>query len=205
MTTETDAGMTGGRMIGGWIVSSALAEMGSAIVAGADFPNPVIGTLVVVLVEAVLLALLQALLLRSVGRGLAARWVVATLVGTLVGRVLQGAAPTFAPVVLVGATAGLVMAAPQALVLRRYVARAWAWLAVRTVAWGLAMPLLVFGGDALASDSGLPLPAAMAGILSLFGLIGAFVGTLEGVCIARLLAHRRRDDRRSSLEAAASS
>jgi hypothetical protein len=144
----------------------------------------------------------QQWLLRRRSAGLERGWLKATVLGALLGRCLQFSADSGIGASLVsgwpiavqiglgavlGALVGALMAAPQAVLLSRRVPRAWAWIGVRAVAWSIALPALMLAGAWLASISGNGLGALVCALLVTFALIGAFVGSLEGVALAALL------------------
>ncbi|MGD0472726.1 MAG: hypothetical protein ABSB70_05860 [Candidatus Velthaea sp.] len=139
---------------------------------------------------------------RARSAGLERGWLKATVLGALLGRCLQFSADSGIGASLVsgwpiavqiglgavlGALVGALMAAPQAVLLSRRVPRAWAWIGVRAIAWSIALPALMLAGAWLASISGNGLGALVCALLVTFALIGAFVGSLEGVALAALL------------------
>lgn len=143
----------------------------------------------------------------------ASRWCLATLWGALAAYVLGwlpstlfslGSAGDPAPTPVaeppqwavllaaagLGLAAGAVLAAAQALELRRHVPQAWRWVPANMLAWAVGMPLVFLGVDLAAREQ----PAWRAALLAVATLLatGAVVGVINGSFLARLLAPRLR-------------
>jgi hypothetical protein len=91
---------------------------------------------------------------------------------------------------VLGAFVGCIMALPQAVVLRNRVDRPVWWIAARALAWCIALPSLLLAGGLLAAVSGAGLPVVILALLMTFGGAAAFVGSVEGIVLERLLHSR---------------
>jgi membrane protein YqaA with SNARE-associated domain len=156
--------------------------------------------------EAIVLGVLQVLILRYARPGLQRTWFIATVAGTMAGRLLQfgidmgaahavpitwGAPFEYAGGFAVGALVGAVMALPQALVLRHRVPGAERWIAARALAWGCALPLLLF---LFGIEAALPATVkanAMILVVATFAIVAVFVGAIEGIVMHRLIRETR--------------
>jgi hypothetical protein len=85
-----------------------------------------------------------------------------------------------------GAVAGLILAFPQFLVLRRYVERAWRWLPANALAWALGMPLIFLGAAGAAPG----VPGETVILRAVVAVVGAgvVVGGVHGWALIRMVA-----------------
>ena len=87
-----------------------------------------------------------------------------------------------------GAVAGLVLAYPQFLVLRRYLKRSWRWLPANALAWALGMPLIFLGAGTVAP--GMSTQGIVLRVLGAIAGAGAVVGAVHGWALMRMVAGR---------------
>lgn len=88
--------------------------------------------------------------------------------------------------IILGATIGI----QQRRVLRNCIPKAGLWITSNAIAWGAAIPLMMWIATRL-SDS--IMPSALA-ILALTGTTGAVMGAISGVCLLRMLVMHHRSD-----------
>jgi hypothetical protein len=193
---------TNGRFVAGWTAVSILAQSACATLAFIAAAISPVGILPVILLEACLLGVGQRVILRRAAPGLERGWFAATLIGILAGRYVQFGAdisPAAAAVanwpvvsqIALGAALGLLvgalMAIPQTWILAARLRHAWRWVAIRAVAWSIALPALMIAGSFLADASGGGFAVLVATMFATFALVGAFVGLVEGVGLAYLI------------------
>jgi hypothetical protein len=190
------------RFVASWTVVSIVAQSASAATAFVAAAVSWAGILPVILLEACLLGIGQRWILRRALPGLERGWLGATVGGMLLGRYAQFGAdispaaasianlPTGIQIALgavLGFLVGALMAAPQAYLLAGRVPRAWRWIAVRGVAWSVALPSLMIAGVWLGQASTGGLAVLVAAIFGTFALVGTFVGLVEGIGLASLI------------------
>jgi hypothetical protein len=190
------------QFIASWAAVSIVAESTAAAVALVIAAVSWVGAIPVVLLEAFLLAGGQRWVLRGQHAGLERGWFFATLAGTLLGRSVQFAAegsgiaatvamtPTAVQAAfgaLLGALVGALMAAPQAFILRRRIKQAGRWVAIRALAWSIALPSLLLAGVWIANMSAYGITGLVLAMFASFALVGAFVGLAEGYALTRLI------------------
>jgi hypothetical protein len=190
------------RFVTSWTVVSIVAQSASAATAFVAAAVSWAGILPVILLEACLLGIGQRWILRRALPGLERGWLGATVCGMLLGRYAQFGAdaspaatsianlPTGIQIALgavLGFLVGALMAAPQAYLLVGRVSRAWRWIAVRGVAWSVALPSLMIAGVWLGQASASGLAVLVAAIFGTFALVGTFVGLVEGIGLASLI------------------
>jgi hypothetical protein len=90
-----------------------------------------------------------------------------------------------------GAVAGLILAFPQYLVLRRYLERAWRWLPANAVAWALAMPVIFLGAGA--TFPGMDVHRLLLQALAAIAIAGTIVGALHGAALVGMVRGRAAD------------
>ena len=73
------------------------------------------------------------------------------------------------------------MAAPQAFILRRRIKQAARWVAIRALAWSIALPSLLLAGVWIANMSAYGITGLVLAMFASFALVGAFVGLVAGV------------------------
>jgi hypothetical protein len=88
---------------------------------------------------------------------------------------------------LLGALVGALMAAPQAFMLRRRIKQAGRWVAIRALAWSIALPSLLLAGAWIANMSAYGIMGLVLAMFASFALVGAFVGLVEGYALTRLM------------------
>jgi hypothetical protein len=125
--------------------------------------------------------------------GAVAAWGVGMAVGTRMGDGAAGAGPPVGVMLLggaaIGAAAGVILAVPQWLVLRRAVRRAGWWVPAHALAWSAGM-LVAFAGTALVEE-GTPVPM-VATVGAATGLaMGALVAAGTGVALVVLVRRPR--------------
>jgi hypothetical protein len=169
-------------------------------------------------IEGVVIGLSQWLAMRSCFPGMSRRsWVAATLLGALVAWFLgsipstvmslgtenaqaTAAEPELFIMLLVagamGAVAGVVLALPQSLVLRRAVDKAWWWLPANSAAWFFGMPV-IFGAMDLVEKMGNSLQIILTLAITL-ALTGAIVGGVHGFVLVRLAEKSKEAARKSA-------
>jgi hypothetical protein len=154
------------------------------------------------LVEGILLGLLQGWLLHGLRVALVLRWTLATAAGLLIGRCIEYGAdisPLAAAIleqpllvqifggVALGAAVGAASGSFQALLLRDRMDQPQQWIVVCSIAWAVALPVLLAAGSVVAGLSAVaPWQGALA-VVSIFTGIGALTGSIEGAGLARLL------------------
>jgi hypothetical protein len=190
------------QFIASWAAVSIVAESTCAAVALVVAALSWVGAIPVVLPEAFLLAGGQRWVLRGRHAGLERGWFFATLTGTLLGRSVQfaaegsgiAAAVAMMPTVvqaafgaLLGALVGALMAARQAFMLRRRIKQAGRWVAIRALAWSVALPSLLLAGTWIANMSAYGITGLVLAMFASFALVGAFVGLVEGYALSRLI------------------
>jgi hypothetical protein len=190
------------QFIASWAAVSIVAESTGAAVALVVAALSWVGAIPVVLLEAFLLAGGQRWVLRGQHAGLERGWFFATLAGTLLGRSVQFAAdgsgiaaavammPTAVQAAcgaLLGALVGALMAAPQAFILRSRIKQAGRWVAIRALAWSIALPSLLLAGAWIANMSAYGITGLVLAMFASFALVGAFVGLVEGYALTRLI------------------
>ncbi len=190
------------QFIASWAAVSIVAESTGAAVALVVAALSWVGAIPVVLLEAFLLAGGQRWVLRGQHAGLERGWFFATLAGTLLGRSVQfategsGIAAAVATMptavqaafgALLGALVGALMAAPQAFILRRRIKQAARWVAIRALAWSIALPSLLLAGVWIANMSAYGITGLVLAMFASFALVGAFVGLVEGYALTRLM------------------
>ena len=191
------------QFIASWAAVSIVAESTGAAVALVVAALSWVGAIPVVLLEAFLLAGGQRWVLRGRHAGLERGWFFATLTGTLLGRSVQFAAagsgiatavammpPTAVQAAfgaLLGALVGALMAAPQAFILRSRIKQAGRWVAIRALAWSVALPSLLLAGTWIANMSAYGITGLVLAMFASFALVGAFVGLVEGYALSRLI------------------
>ena len=190
------------QFVASWAAVSIVAESTAAAVALVVAAFWWVGAIPMVLLEAFLLAGGQRWVLRGQHAGLERGWFFATLAGTLLGRSVQFAAegsgiaatvamtPTAVQAAfgaLLGALVGALMAAPQAFILRRRIKQAGRWVAIRALAWSIALPSLLLAGAWIANMSAYGITGLVLAMLASFALVGAFVGLVEGYALSRLI------------------
>jgi hypothetical protein len=185
--------------VAGWIASSVIAVLLAVGIATAIFAQSLPVVLGVAALEGVCLGVVQQMLLRRTEPAVALRWALATMAGAILGRgcefLLDTAGQAYAvgawPPIVQGAASGLVigvlMAFPQIFVLRGHVPGAWRWLAVRGGAWALALVLLFIGTSALGPTYAAAPLVMIAAVATVFAMVAAIVGALEGFVMAGLL------------------
>lgn len=122
--------------------------------------------------------------------GAVVAWCVGMVVGSMAGDALA-AGPPPSPLLLLaisgalGAVAGLILAAPQWLLLRREVANAWVWAPAQALAWAVGL-ILAFVGIDLASAASSPVAFGVG--IGVSGLaMGAAAAAMSGLAAAWLL------------------
>lgn len=190
------------RFVSGWIASSVVAVLLAVGVATAVLAQSLPFVLGVAAVEGLCLGVIQHVLLRRTAPALASRWAAATIAGALLGRACEFLVDTSrqasfvdswspiaqaAAVGTLGLAIGVLMAAPQALVLGRHIPGAWRWLAVRGGAWAIALMLLFASGSVLQTLSSAGPLVAIAAMVSIFAAVAAVTGALEGLGMAGML------------------
>jgi hypothetical protein len=83
-----------------------------------------------------------------------------------------------------GALAGIVLALPQALVLRRSVEKSWLWIPANSAAWLVGIPIIFAAVDLVQKLSSILGQVAVFSIALL--LTGAVVGAVHGLVLVRL-------------------
>jgi hypothetical protein len=139
----------------------------------------------------------------ATGSGALAAWILGMVPSTwmslaadasLAAGVSQAAAPEVSDAmqlllaVPLGAVAGLVLAYPQFLVLRRYLKRSWRWLPANALAWALGMPLVFLGAGTVAP--GMSTQGIVLRVLGAIAGAGAVVGAVHGWALMRMVAGR---------------
>ncbi len=187
---------------GGYLVTTRIGEEPSP-------PAAIGGGVVVVLLGALeggVVGSAQWLVLRRPLPALRARaWVIATVVGAvaawLIGMIPSSAAalggsgnaaarepPAAAVLVLaalLGIVAGVILASPQWLVLRRQVRAAGWWLPANAAAWMVGMPIIFAAVGAIPEGAGAAV--IVTGMLLTLAVTGAAVGAIHGAVLVRLL------------------
>lgn len=122
--------------------------------------------------------------------GAVVAWCVGMAVGSATGDALA-AGPPPSPLLLLavggalGAVAGLILAFPQWLLLRRHVPNAWVWAPAHALAWAVGLVIAFVGIDLASTASS---PVAMGVGIGVSGLVmGAAAAAISGLAVAWLL------------------
>jgi hypothetical protein len=196
--------MSAFRLVLEWMASYALCEMLVVLAAASIIATTWPLVTAIAILEGSLLGVFQGLLLYGRDRRGALAWALATIVGIGIGRLTEYAADVSplasslsASDVLVRIAAGTVLGAAigvgsgsiQAIVLKAARPR-FLWALICGGAWAVALPLLLCAGAVMMRFSAAPPMLGILAILSIFGLIGAIVGLIEGVGMAFMRAPR---------------
>lgn len=132
------------------------------------------------------------------------KWIVATVIGAMVAWGLgmlpstliaanaseAGAAEmpewfTYLMASALGLVAGVVLALPQWLAMRRHVSRAWLWLPANSAAWLVGMPVVFLGMGSI--PTGASVIQAIPIVVAATAAAGAVVGAIHGAVLVKVL------------------
>lgn len=126
--------------------------------------------------------------------GAVVAWGVGMALGTSMGDAAAGAGPPsgwllFGGAAAIGAIAGVMLGAPQWLVLRRAVQRAGWWVAVHAIAWATGMLVAFLGMALIDENTPVSLVAAVGAATGL--AMGALVASMTGLALVWLVKPRQ--------------
>lgn len=135
-------------------------------------------------------------------------WILATVAGAVIAWILgmipstlssygdTGSTPATEPSMVMvmvlascmGAILGVILAAAQWWVLRKYISRSLLWLLANAIAWAVGMPLIFWlVGETIGSSQSIQ---SVGMLIVGIGFAGAVVGSIHGLFLVRLLSSR---------------